>query len=230
MKRLAFAFLLAGLPHLSPAAVTIDSFDVGEITLTTSGSTMQEGLDTVSVAAGRRSISAGADPFEARVNTTASEFRFWGGSFGGFNLTYIFDAGSEIDLMADGSTAFRVIFSDVTPGLYRGRYLFTVDDVLYRLSEELFALDGPGVIDIPFSYFTQSSSFAPSSISISGQRTEPGYTFAISSIATIPEPQTALLVGVGAAFLTLNGRTRRGWATRYPAASRRLNPDENPLP
>jgi hypothetical protein len=25
-------------------------------------------------------------------------------------------------------------------------------------------------------------------------------------------------------------RTRRGWTTRYPAASRRLNPDENPLP
>ena len=76
MKRLAFTLLLAGSTHLSRAAVPIDSFDVGDITLTTSGSTTQEGLDTAFVATGRRTISAGADPFEARVNTTASEFRF----------------------------------------------------------------------------------------------------------------------------------------------------------
>lgn len=210
------ASLLGLLTFTCPAAVILDDFNVGEVILTSPGSISQEALPTQAVASGSRHLEVsrllggnGGIPFDARVNPLAGRFEFVSPSFGYFTLTYTFATGTGVDLLADGSTAFRLVFPQVTPGLWRGLYNFIVDGVSHSFSEDLFALNGPGVIDIPFSYFTQESTFIPTTISVSGSRVEPDHTLTIGYIGTIPESGTVSLLSLSWAFFTRRSGAKR---------------------
>ena len=206
------AFLCCAGPTTCFGVVTIDSFSDGPLFLTTSQTVVQDSLDTQTVASGGRKVSVSAlnsVPFEARVNTTSGDFAFESATFGYFTLSYAFAAGMEVDLKADGSTAFRLFFPEVTPGLWRGRYAFTVDGVSYEFSKELFAIEGSGAFDVPFSFFTTEPVFAPSAIRISGSRVEPGIRIVLESVATVPEPSMGILLAGSLCTLLKRSRTRR---------------------
>ena len=201
--------LLAGY---LPAAITIDDFSSGSLAFSSSDSISQEGLDTNSVLGGRRMVSGTvlrSASMDVIINTTEGLFSFTSGDFGYFSITYSIDLAHQIDLLASGDTAFLLDFSYVDPGFWRGGFQLSADGVRQSIATELFALDGPGTIEIPFSAFTSATSFAPSEIVFSADRFEPNSRLELSSIRTIPEPRLAILLATGALLTTMNCRTRR---------------------
>ena len=200
------ALLALSIPSTALATVTIDDFSVGEYTLSGTGGENQLDLPRDAVASGSREIWTRSVDAETRVNTTSGRLEFSTVATGYLSLDYRFGPGEEIDLLADGSTHFRLIFADVGPGQWRGLYRLNVDGVPYSFGQELFALNGAGVIDIPFSHYTDQSTFAPSRITLDVARVEPGFSFAIDSFTTVPEPTTPLLASLGMALIGIRRR------------------------
>ncbi|TVP75431.1 MAG: hypothetical protein EA353_13925 [Puniceicoccaceae bacterium] len=57
---------------------------------------------------------------------------------------------------------------------------FREGGVEFTSANSLFALDGAGVIEVPFSVFTNATSFLPSEIVFSGARVEPNLRLELS--------------------------------------------------
>lgn len=205
-----FIWALCLLPTVSFSAVNIDDFSVGPLEMTEESVILQEGLDSSSVIGGNRTLFARAldeTSFSARVNTTLNAFSFESSRFGYFTLTYSIDPNSQIDLLASGNTAFLLDFSYVHPDFRRGIYELTVNDVSYDFARELFSIEGPGEVIIPFSEFTDQSTFIPREISLRAARVEPGLRLEISSITAIPEPSiTGLLIACFSFFIVRRSR------------------------
>lgn len=196
---LTLCYLLLPASYL-PAAITIDDFSTGSLAFNSPDSISQEGLDSNSVLGGRRMVSGtvlGSASMDVSINTTEGLFSFTGGDFGYFSVTYSIDLAHQIDLLASGDTAFLLDFSYVDPGFTRGGFYLSVDGVRQTISTELFALDGPGTIEVPFSEFTSGTSFTPSEIVFSADRFEPNLRLELSSITTIPEPRSSGLICMG---------------------------------
>lgn len=210
MRSAAAIVVSFGLPAGCFGATVIDDFTTGALELDSPNSVYQDSLSRSSLIDGNRGVFAnGSTPMHVSVNTATGAFSFQSLNWGYFTLTYAIDAGSEIDLLGDGSTAFRLTFADVTPGLWRGRYTFSVDGVIHHFAEDLFALNGPGVIEIPFSIFTSGQTFSPAEIELSAIRVEPGFQITISSIDTVPEPSVSVLVLSMTLFLIRRSRKTR---------------------
>ncbi len=185
----------------SPAAVTIDNFNVGDLEFSASDSISQVGLDPNAVLGGNRTVTANAlrsSQMNVRIDSMAGKFSFTSEDFGYFSITYRLDSIPQMDFMADGSSAFLLDFSFVDPGFWRGSYGLQVDGKSYSFSRSLFDIAGPGTIKIPFSAFTAENSFRPSEIVISGSRVEAGLRLELSSITTIPEPGPGFVLMSGA--------------------------------
>jgi hypothetical protein len=216
MRALIHLILMLASPGFSSGAVIIDNFRVGGLEFTSASSISQEGLDTNSVLAGRRTVSGSAlrsAPMDVRVNTSDGIFSFSSNDFGYFSVTYIIDPPNQLDLIASGYSAFLLEFSFVDPRFWRGLYELNVDGVRYNLARELFALDGAGVIEVPFSVFTNATSFSPSEIVFSGARVEPNLRLELSAISAIPEPSSHFLLIAAATLIYIFSRTRRVVAT-----------------
>ncbi|WP_411844933.1 hypothetical protein AAFN60_13565 [Roseibacillus persicicus] len=211
MKRLLLACGLLFPTGFSNGAITIDDFSVGGLALNHSDSISQEGLDPALVFGGRRLISASSlrsAPLNLTLDTEATAFSFLSSDFGYLSLSYSIEPEDQIDLLACGDTAFLLSFSYVDSGFWRGSYHLTVDGVESSISSELFALEGPGTIEIPFSAFTSESTFSPAEIVFSASRVEPNLRLELASIATIPEPQLPLFFAIGVSFVFINTRVR----------------------
>lgn len=210
MKGWLIGFGFLGSTLALPAAVVIDDFSSGDLAFNSGISTSQEGLDANAVIGGRRTIIAstlGSASIDGRVDATRGIFSFASSDFGYFSVTYTIGLAQRVDLLADGSTAFLLEFAYVDPRFSRGLYGLVVDGTSYSLASELFAIEGPGRIEIPFSAFTKSSTFSPGQIVFSAARVEPGFRIELSSITTVPEPSAALMF-LAAGCMMITSRTR----------------------
>lgn len=223
------AAALAAFSVNSAPAVLIDDFSVGALHLQAAtyspGSTaQQQGLSSSAVVGGARGTYAGSARGLATldIDTASSRFVFSAAdSSGYFRLTYGATTPLNLDLFADGAMAFALNFDELTPGLWRGIYelVITAEEksARYNFSQALFALGGSGTVHIPFAAFPSLDLTRVSRIVVDAGRVEPLATLSITSIETIPEPQTLFLEVLAVGFIGLRLiRARR--AGRWPDA------------
>jgi hypothetical protein len=204
------------------SATVIDDFSQGALFVQVTnyaGQTLyQNGLSTSDVIGGSRSTYAGTVGLAtAEIDTSAGTFRFSSdSSFGYFTLTYGATTPLGANLLADGSDRFLVSIAQVTTGLWRSGFFFGVETGgtwrSYSFGGDLTALDGSGVVTIPFSRFPGADMADVQAIGISASRFEPNRQIIIDSvITTVPEPSSLpfLAAGLGAlAFVS-----KRAWGT-----------------
>jgi hypothetical protein len=196
-----------------PAAVIIDDFRTGALAFTSTTTIRQNGLDTSHVWGGQRTVSGNAlnaAAMDAQVDTTKGVFSYSSQSYGYFTLSYIIDSQRQMDLIGAGYTAFRMDFSYVDPSFWRGLYDLTVNGVRHNVSTPLFAVEGAGVIEVPFSRFTNQPTFTPREIIFSASRVEPNLRMELSSLSVIPEPRIPLLLAIAAVFTAVSRGKKRG--------------------
>ncbi|MCA9231169.1 MAG: hypothetical protein KDA57_10980 [Planctomycetales bacterium] len=201
------------------SALVIDNFGDGDLSLTAfslSGETaIQGGLDTSSVVGGVRRAHAGTlsgGNATLDIDSTGELFEFHAvSSFGYFNLAYGTEAPLHVDLSADGADAFELDFTHVTPGLFRGTYSMNLGSssgsAVRYFAQELFALNGPGIVRIPFSDFPNVDFTEVLEISVNAVRVEPGYEISLGSIRTVPEPASACIVALAIVGVCLKRHT-----------------------
>lgn len=97
-----------------------------------------------------------------------------------------------------GAIGFLLIIDELTPGLWRGLYRFSIqsNDAWSdcSFSNELFGLNGPGQLTIPFSRFQGADFTHVQTIKIDMARFEPTFRIGIDSIMTVPEPGALALL------------------------------------
>ena len=201
---------VCGVPELGQALV-IDDFRQGAVDWTLSGeyssssqTALLDGLDPAHTIGGSRRVHGSTlNTGHLQVVTDPGYFQFDAtASWGYFELTYGSTANPlAANLLADGSNAFLITLPEVTPGLWRGSYDFGLttptSSRAFNLEGPLYALNGPGEIRIPFSYFSGLDLTNVSSIWIDAARVEPTYRIRIGSITTVPEPTASALVAIG---------------------------------
>lgn len=201
---------VCGVPELGQALV-IDDFRQGAVDWTLSGNyssssqtALFDGLDPAHTIGGsRRVYGSTLNTGHLQVVTDPGYFQFDAtASWGYFDLTYGSTANPlAANLLADGSDAFLITLPEVTPGLWRGSYQFGLTTPtsgrIFNLASPLYALNGPGDIRIPFSFFSGLDLTNVSSIWIDATRVEPTYRIRIGSITTVPEPTTSVLIVFG---------------------------------
>ena len=211
---LVSAFATAG--HIASATV-IDDFSQGSLSVQVTnyaGQTLyQNGLSASGVIGGSRSIYAGSLGLAtAEINTSAGQFRFISdASFGYFTLTYGATTPLGANLLAEGSDRFLVSIAQVTTGFWRSGFFFGVETGgtwrSYSFGGDLAALNGSGVLTIPFSRFPGADMTDVQAIGISASRFEPNRQIIIDSvITTVPEPSSLpfFAAGLGAlAFVSM---------------------------
>jgi hypothetical protein len=203
-------------------ALVIDDFNSGPLTLQVtnlSGQTvLQNGLPTTSVIGGSRLVyggTTGRDLAVESIDTTAGRFNFINYSdFGYFRLTYGSLASPlGMDLTLGGNHSFELSIADLTPGLGRGNFDFKVDTgtgfIRARFGADLFGLNGPGNVIIPFSSFAGADMTHVRVIEIEVGRFEPTFHIAIDSITTVPEPSIVACLSAGLATLFYSRRRFR---------------------
>lgn len=226
----AFGLAFAAAPAW---ALTIDRFDVGPLapTIVQGGSPTtefaQNMLPTDSVLGGQRLVqawSSGSGEIEVDVAQGRLEFDQLTG-FSYLQLSYGLPVSLGADLLADGSDAFRLSFTDTliqpyhTSGAKRGSYRFSVSDPtttrLVSVDAAMFALDGQGDILLPFASFLGIDFHNVARIAFDASRIEQGSTINLSEIGTvrtIPEPASGLLFVLGS--LLAAGRSKRSTTGR----------------
>jgi len=176
------------------SAAVIDNFSQGAALLKPTNYSpavvvLQTGLDTNSTIGGTRRLSAQTqNQATLQVDTVAGELSFEAvNDFGYFTVAYGTESPLGVDLKADGSDAFLLMFSNVSmPGLWRGGYTFRVNGIGYDLLPKLAAINGSGTIRIPFSHFSTASQFVANQISLEAIRVESQYRLVLDSIVTVP--------------------------------------------
>jgi len=222
MKRLCSEFYLAWMLvlvcPLIASALVVDDFRDGalELTLSRSVSTssqtvLVDSLDPAHTVGGERLVyGSTGDTANLQIAPNPGFFQFDASvSWGYFRLSYgSADNPLDVNLRADGSNAFLLTFPEVTPGLWRGSYDFSLTSPTgvrtYGLESQLFALNGPGAIRIPFSYFDNLDLTHVSSMTLDAVRVEPTFRIRIGSIVTIPEPASwlSVMLALSTWFLT----------------------------
>lgn len=198
-----FALTLAFIAtaHIA-SAVIIDDFSQGALFIETTnypGQTIyQSGLNASDVIGGARSVYvAGAT---AEIDTSAGQFLLTTdpSANGYFSLGYGTTTPLGVDLTTDGSDRFLINISALTPGRSRGPIAFEVETsgswFIYRLDNDLLALNGPGTLVIPFSNFTGANMADVQAIEIGAVRFESDSQIGIAAITTAPEPQPFVLL------------------------------------
>src|SRR5262245_6794230 len=190
------------------SALTIDDFDQGPLFLQVSNLTgqtvVQNGLDPSHVIGGARSTYAGSlsnATLQITTPANAGQFSFSAdSSWGYFTLLYGSAAPLGANLLADGSDRFVMNISSLTPGLYRGIFGFKVESgdkwFTYYFGNDLFNLNGPGILTIPFSRFAGADLTQVQQILIDVGRFEPSFQIRLDSITTVPEPSPLALLAL----------------------------------
>jgi hypothetical protein len=211
----AVSLLLCLTGPLSPVgsgiswASTIDDFSQGALSLQATdylpGQTaVQEGLSASAVIGGVRSVYAGSvDLATLSIDPAVGRFLFSAdSSWGYFTLQYGDTIPLAANLSGDGSNQFLINIDELTPGLWRGDFSFEIKSndewSSCGFDDDLFALNGPGQLTIPFSRFQGADLTHIQAIRIHVGRFEPTFRIGIDSIMTIPEPGTlTMLLGLG---------------------------------
>ena len=194
---LCFASILAlAVTAQIASAVVIDDFSQGALFIqatNNSGQTVyQNGLDTSDVIGGSRSVYAGSvgGSTTAEIDTSAGQFLLTTDSsaFGYFSLEYGATTPLGANLTADGSDRFLINISESTLRFSRAAVSFGVETggtwYYYNFANDLIALNGPGILTIPFSDFTGANMTNIRAINIESSRFEPGNQIEIASIMT----------------------------------------------
>jgi len=197
------------------SATVIDDFSQGPLFIQETNypgqKIYQNGLNTSDVIGGSRSLDVGSVGLAtAIIDTSAGSFRFSSdSSFGYFTLTYGATTPLNDNLLADGSDRFLVSIAQMTTGSWRSAFLFGVETGgtwrYHNFASDLNALNGSGVLTIPFSRFQGADMTDVQAILIQTIRFEPNRQITIDSVVTgIPEPSplTLFAAGIGA-FLIL---------------------------
>lgn len=201
---------LVGFSSVATARI-IDSFSVGPQSFSPSDNApltnTRTGLDPSVVIGGERetmfrSVSDNSGS-TAIVDTNNEELRLTANQFAYLQLKYGASAPLNADLTADGADRFEIVFSSFSLQLFRGTYdlILVSNGAINRQSfvDELFALNGGGTVEIPFSAFSNIDFTDVDEIQIDMSRIEIGLTMTIDIIHTTPEPNSllAMLLAIG---------------------------------
>lgn len=221
-----FAAVCALYPMSGAAAVVIDSFTEGSISIGYANDTLDLDVIAGSVADQRRVWGNGVSNWTATLADGSGDI-LYGVDLRGtpslsqwLNLHYSNSSG-YVDLL--NYSAFTIGFSDLT-----GQGMLAV--IFNDRQGSLVPITADGVVEYPFENVLDGRPIAEflSRVQFRVFAGTSDFSVRINDIAVVPEPSPAMLIlASGAAFLTRRrtSRTRHGWTTRYPAASRRLNRD-----
>ena len=227
--RIVMGFLfLAEFGACGSAAVVIDNFQVGSITVARLGDTVagaeQSGLEPASVLGGRRSIVVGeygTSEQTLTIDAAAGQMSFvTGDTHGYFDIAYGSPANPlNLDLLADGANAFALTY-DPTPEKPRIGVMVvsatgtsTIGTYSAGVYSETLA-DGSTRFVLPFDQFLADVDFQNvEQIVLSSSRFSPQSQVMLSELITVPEPATITCIGLlgVAAFRPRQRRALARW-------------------
>jgi hypothetical protein len=200
------------------SAVVIDNFTQGALFIQATnfnGQTLhQDGLSTADVFGGSRSVRfASLGIVTAVIDTSAGQFSFTTSvsSLGYFTLTYSgLQSTTGADLTADENDSFALNIGALSLTVATGIHEFDVETsgswYTYDFSRDLLALDGPGILTIPFSSFQGANMTQVQAIEINVARFAPSSNIVIESVMTVPEPSVLTILAGGLAAFTFTVR------------------------
>ncbi len=201
--------------------MTIDDFSVGPIvverTAATAVTAAQSGLDPAHVVGGSRAIIVGESGSAGQaliIDAALGEMRFAVPSpLGYFTITYGSEAAPlNLDLTAEGHDRFILEIGSGSTSLNRVR-IFTTNGTEsvgggHSVTTVKPLPSGGSLLSIPFSAYSSLDLAAVQRISLEYFRASPP-GLVLKGLATIPEPNTASLIAIGAAALRRT-KTRSG--------------------
>lgn len=210
MYRMSSLFCLGIFVGLPASAAVIDSFNVGSLSFTNakSGTALQENLGTNDVFGVKRELDfstrgsiSGAD---LQIANRAGQLRATvDGGLANVSLSYSYlnSPFAATDFLAEGNDRFLIEaqLSDAAPTLIYSLLVTTgtqgsvTESVSFGLDEA--APGGSGVIEIPFSDFTQVDFTEVRDIQLNF-RVWGGLVLEMNQIVTIPEPTSMLLLSM----------------------------------
>ena len=194
-------------------AVVIDDFSVGSIALSPTSVTgetqIQTPLPEANVLGGTRRVYAGTlASATLEIDANAGRFDFSAdSSYGYFELEYGNPTPLNVDLLADGADRFRLSVLDVAIGGAPSVPVFLDIETASGFSSlplgaDLVALNGPGLLDIPFADFFSADFTDVRSVKLRGLRIQQGIELSLGSLTTVPEPGTLGLLMLGAMMIS----------------------------
>lgn len=203
----------------SAAALTIDSFEEGAFSLstTTSVTDTQSGLSTSNVLSGQRQVdltAGGGDAVAADLTLTAGDdgvgFSDPGNGGGNASIEVRYDFISPVDLTSAGSNdRFAITFVDVVAGTLMDFHISATDGINTSGSGITF-LDGGGTFEFLFSDFATPpldfTQIGEILVTVQAGIGPPAKSFTLTNFSAIPEPSSVLLLASGLAGLALRRR------------------------